>query len=194
MKYIAWRKNVRSHKIKREQLLIVLANQEDAHMWRYKMLRHCRPRLHSDGKIEDLDRWTVKRIAKVSSQRASYFVTTSARHLFRSDTSDWASNEMEMLSDIYTEGATLSYELWTQRATIRCTTLREMGRPTFDPKSPEQEPHPSVKHDESDDDHLAGRPITVIVHPLLEAYGTNEEAESEFEGYDKGRVLAPAQV
>jgi hypothetical protein len=97
-------------------------------------------------------------------------------------------------SDIYTEAATLSYELWTQRATIRCTTLREMGRPTFDPKSPEQEPHPSVKHDESDDDHLAGRPITVIVHPLLEAYGTNEEAESEFEGYDKGRVLAPAQV
>jgi hypothetical protein len=32
MKHIAWRKNVRLHEIEREQLLIVLANQEDAHM------------------------------------------------------------------------------------------------------------------------------------------------------------------
>jgi hypothetical protein len=87
------------------------------------MVRLCRPRLHSDGKMEDLDRWTVKRIANVSSQRASYFVTTSARHLFRSDTSDWASNEMEMLNDIYTEPATLSYELWTQRATTVLTSI-----------------------------------------------------------------------
>jgi hypothetical protein len=65
--------------------------------------------------------------------------------------------------------------------TMEYSTLHDMGSLTFDPKSPKQVPHNLVKHNEDNDDHLAGKPITVIAYPLLEVYRT-----SEGEDYNKG--------
>jgi hypothetical protein len=173
-------------------LLIILATQQDAHQWRSQTFRLFCPPLRSNSKdeLKALRSFTQEKIAEVSKARAIHFITTSARHLVssESDTSLF-SDKVEGLIAIYQEAATLSYELGTQKTALKCSTLSDMGGLTFDPKSPRQVPHSLVQHDEDHDDHLIGKPITVIVHPLLEVYGT-----CEGEDYEKGRVLIPAEV
>lgn len=71
---------------------------------------------------------------------------------------------------------------------MKCSTLHDLGHPTFDANSPYLIPHPLVRYDDYDD-LLKNKPITVIVHPLLQVYGTDEAKD-----YDEGRVWAPAVV
>jgi len=71
---------------------------------------------------------------------------------------------------------------------MRCLTLHEMGHPTFDIDNQCLVPHTLVRYDEHDD-KLQNTPITVIVHPLLEVYGTDKAKD-----YDKWRVWSPAEV
>ena len=66
--------------------------------------------------------------------------------------------------------------------------MKEMGRPVFDLDSEGMEPHGLVRYDEHED-NLHGKPISVVVHPLLKAFGTDEA-----KNYDKSRVWAPAVV
>ena len=66
--------------------------------------------------------------------------------------------------------------------------LDELARPTFNIDDPRLVPHTLVRYDEHGD-QLRGKPITVIVHPLLEVYGTDEA-----ENYGDARVWAPAEV
>jgi len=73
--------------MKRKHLLITLANEKDAHMWRSQMLRLLLPPLRTDSKDgeEHLHSLTKGMIAKVSEQRASDFIASSARHLIIND-------------------------------------------------------------------------------------------------------------
>lgn len=66
--------------------------------------------------------------------------------------------------------------------------LKEMGVPTFSIDNPQTVPHSLLRYDEHED-QLEGRPITVIVHPLIQVYGTDAA-----ENYDSGRVWARAEV
>ena len=172
---------------KRKRLLIILANQQDAHIWRSQMLRLLLPPLRpnsNDGEKE-LHSWTKKMIAKVSEQQASSFMGSSARFLISNDAKP---NSFKKLKAIYHEAATLSYQLWTRRTITKCYTLHEMDYPTFDIDNPHLEPHTSVRYDEHDD-LLKDKPITLIVHPLLQFYGTDEATD-----YDKGTLWVPAEV
>ena len=63
-----------------------------------------------------------------------------------------------------------------------------MDRPIFDVENPHLVPHPLV-HPENHEDQLKGRPIAVIVHPLLQVYGTDEAKD-----YGEGRLWVPAEV
>jgi hypothetical protein len=151
------------------------------------MLRLLLPPLRTDSNEGEMSlrSWTEGRIARVSGRQASDFLTSPARYLISNDAKPGYDNK---LRTIYQEAATLSYMLWTRRTTMRCVTLREMGHPTFDIDDPCLVPHTLVRHDEHDD-QLRDRPITVIVHPLVEVFGTDEAKD-----YDKGRVWAPAEV
>ena len=82
----------------------------------------------------------------------------------------------------------LSYILWTRRTAMAVYTLHDMGHPVYDPESRELIPHNLVKY-EDNEDQLKDRPISIFVHPLLRAYGTNDG-----KNYDQGRVWAPAEV
>ena len=133
---------------KGKHLLTILANQQDAHIWRSQMLRLLLPPLRpnsSDGE-KKLHSWTKEMIAKVSEQQASSFMASSARHLISNDAKP---DSVKKLKAIYQEAATLSYQLWTRRTITRCYTLHEMDHPTFDIDNPHLVPHNLVRYDEA---------------------------------------------
>ncbi len=137
-----------------------------------------------DGE-KTLKRWTEGMIARVSERQALDFIGGPARHLISNDA---ITSSAKKLKDIYQEAAATSYRLWTRRTTMKCLTLHEMGQPTFDPDSTYLVPHTLVRYDDHDD-QLRNKEITVIVHPLLKVYGTDEATD-----YGEGRVWAPAEV
>jgi hypothetical protein len=98
---------------------------------------------------------------------------------------------IEKLKVIYREAAALSYRLWTQRTTLKCITLKdlqELRKLTFDADNEYLKSHSLVRH-EDHEDQLKGKPITLIVHPLLMVFGTDEGKE-----YDSGRIWASGEV
>lgn len=71
---------------------------------------------------------------------------------------------------------------------MKCTTLKDMGNPTFDPESLHMADH-SVIHPDDHEGRLKVQYISVIVYPLLEVWGTDEARD-----YDQARVWAAAEV
>jgi hypothetical protein len=129
---------------------------------------------------------TEASIAKFCELQTSNFMNGAARYLFDFDSND--DEKKTELQAIYQQAGTLSYRLWTQRTNLRCLTLRDMGRPAFDADDEYLTPHSLVRYDDHED-QLKGKPITLIVHPLIEAFGTNEGKD-----YDNGRIWACAEV
>ncbi|PMD45821.1 hypothetical protein L207DRAFT_419762 [Hyaloscypha variabilis F] len=165
------------------------ANREEAHIWRSQTLRLLLPQLRDDATTQekDLHRWTSELISNVAKLQAAHFLEGPARHLI-GDTAKAKSSSK--LDGIYQTAANISYMLWTRRATVKCYTLTNFSpRPLpFHPDRKDFIPHSSVKFEEFED-QLKGRPITLIVHPLLQLYGTDDAKD-----YDRGSTWAPAEV
>ncbi|KAH7411294.1 hypothetical protein BKA64DRAFT_638933 [Cadophora sp. MPI-SDFR-AT-0126] len=165
------------------------SNEEEAHIWRSQTLRLLLPDIRSgcsDGE-KALHTWTKSKISAIASHRVSQFLASPARHLLVIPT-DAKTNHISKLSSIYQEAALTSYNLWTRRTAMRCTTLRDMGSPAFVVDDPRMAPHSLIHLDENEEE-LQGRKIEVLVHPLLEVLGTDEAKE-----YDEARVWIPAEV
>jgi hypothetical protein len=124
-------------------------------------------------------------ISKVANRQATHFLEGPAQHLIRDEAK---ANCGSKLQSIYHTAANISYMMWTRRTTMKCYTLKHLGRLAFDPESKDLIPHSSVKYDQFED-QLEGRPISLIVHPLLQLFGTNDAKD-----YDRGSVWAPAEV
>jgi hypothetical protein len=122
-------------------------------------------------------------IADVAGLHVSRFAASSARHLINAKTAS-----IEKLNSIYQEAASVSYMLWTRKIAMRLETLSTMGSPVFEVDDPRLKPHAMV-HPDDHKDKLKGRQVTLIVHPLLRVYGTDEG-----KNYDKARVWVPAEV
>ena len=168
-------------------MLITIADQQEAHIWRSQTLRLLLPplRIDSTDAEKSLHNRTERVIAQVSERHASQFLAGAARHLMARDpTADYS----KKAKSFYQEAGQLSYRLWTRRTSMQCVTLHDVGNPVFNIDDPSLVPHMLVRYDDHSD-QLKGRPITVFVHPLLEAYGTDEAKD-----YDKGRVWAPAEA
>lgn len=124
-------------------------------------------------------------IAQIADRQASNFLTSPARHLIDNGTKIDFTNK---LNKIYKEAAKVSYMLWTRRTNMRCITLQDLNNPAFDAESPYFNPDNLVRY-EDHEDQLKGQPISVMVHPLLLVYGTDEA-----ETYDNKRVWAKGVV
>jgi hypothetical protein len=169
----------------RDYLLNISANVKEAHIWRSQTLRLLLPPLragNTDGE-QSLHQWTEGMIAEVAELHASRFAASSARYLIDANTAS-----IEKLNSIYQEAALVSYMLWTRKTAMRLETLSTMGSPVFEVDDPRLKPHAMV-HPDDHNDKLKGRQITLIVHPLLRVYGTDEGKD-----YDKARVWVPAEV
>jgi hypothetical protein len=168
--------------------LICSANEGDAHAWRSQTLRMLLPATGanaSDGE-KYLRAKTETTIARFAEVQTLNFMNGPARYLLDFDSND--EEKQKELQAIYQQAGTLSYRLWTQRTDLRCTTLRELGRPNFDADNEYLTPHSLVRYDDHED-QLKGKPITLIVHPLIQAFGTNEGKD-----YGSGRIWACAEV
>ncbi|KAJ8069540.1 hypothetical protein OCU04_003190 [Sclerotinia nivalis] len=102
---------------------------------------------------------------KVANSYAEGFAASAARYIFKLDSSEVISK----LHKVYRQAANLSYNLWTRKI----TTLEGPNK-LFDGKDPKTILHTSVTED--NEDKLTGQAITIVVHPQVEAYGT-EQAE-----------------
>jgi len=71
---------------------------------------------------------------------------------------------------------------------MQCVTLHEFRELKFDASSPFFDPDSLVRYDDHQD-LLKGRPITVMVCPLLQGFGTDQGDD-----YDKDRVWAKGVV
>lgn len=138
----------------------------------------------SDGEKE-LNQTTDAAIARVAQQEASAFLDGPASFLVGQNPS---SDVAEKLEKIYQEAATQAYMLWTRRTELRCYTLQDVGAVHFDPKSEDFDPDNLVKY-EDHEDQLKGRPVAVMVHPLLCVAGSDEGND-----YDRERVWAKGVV
>ena len=139
----------------------------------------------SENDEKNLHDWTEAKIAQVAERQASLFLAGPAHYLIDTDSKNDFSTK---LYAIYQDAATISYLLWTRRTTMELITLKEFGHLTFDINKNFLTPHTLVHPDEHED-QLKGRPVTVIVHPLLEVCGTVEAKD-----YDQRRVWAAAEV
>ena len=171
--------------------LTALGNQQDAHIWRSQTLRLLMPPLRNDATDADADAekqlrcTTEDSIAQAAGRQASAFLASPARYLIEDNANTVLTNKF---NKIYSDAAKLSYMLWTRRTQMRCFTLHEIEHLAFDHESPDFDPDNLVRF-EDHEDHLKGKTVTVIVHPLLKVYGTDEAKD-----YDQGRVWAKGVV
>lgn len=138
----------------------------------------------SDGEIE-LNQTTEATITKVAQEEAVAFLNGPASSLVGKPPS---SDVAEKLKKIYDEAARQLYKLWTRRAELKCYTLRDMDSLGFNPESEDFDPDNLVKYDDHED-QLKGKPVSVLVHPLLCVAGTDEGND-----YDRERVWAKGVV
>jgi hypothetical protein len=128
---------------------------------------------------------TERLIARIAEQRASRFLAGPARHLINIKTK---TDSTLKLKKIFNEAASISYLLSTQRTVMRCRTLHDLAPLTFNGDCPQYTPDNLVRY-EGQEERLKGSIVTVMVHPLLEVYGTDEA-----EDYSTCRVWAPGVV
>ncbi|KAI9643142.1 hypothetical protein NHQ30_008877 [Ciborinia camelliae] len=165
-----------------------MTNQEDAHIWRSQTLRLQLPPIDNESSEDEkwLHNTTENMIAGVANQQALNFLEGPARYLMGNEA---GAECIDTLKAIYQEAATMSYMLWTRRTTLVCCTLKgQGGRPVFNPDSTDMIAQTSVAY-EQHVDQLKGKPISIMVHPLVKVFGTDDAKD-----YDKGRVWAPAEV
>ena len=145
------------------------------------------PPLRNDASDAEkqLRRMTEDSIALAADRQVLTFLASSASYLI----DDKAKTDFQnKLKKIYSDAARLSYMLWTRRTQMRCFTLREIKHLAFDAESSYFDPDSLVKYDDHEG-HLIGKTVTVIVHPLLKVYGTDEAKD-----YDQDRVWAKGVV
>ncbi|KAB8303125.1 hypothetical protein EYC80_004576 [Monilinia laxa] len=148
-------------------------------------LRLLLPLVATASEKEKLRDFTQALIVRVAYPKAARCLLGAAQYLI----SDKARANCEArLRAIYLEAATILYNLWTRRIFLKCTTLKCLKYPEFHPDDKHMIPHSSVDY-ESHEDQLVGKVISIMVHTLLEAYGSDEGKV-----YDQGRVWAPAEV
>ncbi|EDO01359.1 predicted protein [Sclerotinia sclerotiorum 1980 UF-70] len=162
------------------------SDEEDTHVWRSHTLRLFLPPMKtgtSEGGRKMHAR-TEYMIENEAYRQALNFLHGAAKHLIEDD------QLRENIFSIYREAAIISYNLWTRRTKLVCYTLHDgMGsRLLFHPNSKDMTAHSSVDYG-SHADQLKGRPISIILHPCLMVYGTDDGKD-----YHQGRVWAPAEV
>ncbi|KAA8574446.1 hypothetical protein EYC84_005911 [Monilinia fructicola] len=162
---------------KKECLIFRIANKEDAYLWRSQTLRLLLPPAATASEKER----ELRYFTETSMDRVVDLQTTSAAQYLVSDKA--RANCEAKLRAIYLEAATISYNLWT-RTFLKCTTLKDWNHPGFHPDDKHMILHSSVDY-ESHEDQLVGKAISIMVHPLLEAYGSDKGKD-----FDHGRVWA----
>lgn len=162
----------------------------EAHLWRSQMLRILNPPIQDDvhpseKRVKSL---TEAKRQKVCSRHATAFLEGPARHLLHTAQENATSDRVQRLENIFQAAGNLSCQLWTQRTYFECQGLQDLKVELFSIDSEILEMHPLVHLDEVPA-RFNERTITMVVNPLVKAWGTDEA-----EDYDRSRVWAKAVV
>lgn len=154
------------------------------------MLRILSPPIQDDAHPSEkrVKSLTEAKRQKVCSRHATAFLEGPARHLLHTVQEDATSDRVQRLENIFQAAGNLSCQLWTQRTYFECQGLQDLKDELLSIDSEILEMHPLVHLDEAPA-RLNERPITMVVNPLVKAWGTDEA-----EDYDQSRVWAKAVV
>ena len=101
---------------------------------------------------------------------------------------DIEDQDKRRLLDIVMDFGSLALQLWSQKSEVVCYGLRSFSEQPFSVGSGEMRAARAVRLEENDP-ALDGRPIPVVVQPLIVAFGTPEG-----EGYQKRKIWSKAVV
>jgi hypothetical protein len=124
-------------------------------------------------------------ISNAANLQVIHFLEGPARHLMREEAKAKFGSRIRIL---YQTAAKISFEMWMGKPTLRCHNLRLLGQRAFDPDDKDFIPNSLIRY-ENFEDQLKGKPISLILHPLLEVYGTNDAKD-----HDHGSVWVPGEV
>jgi hypothetical protein len=134
--------------------------------------------------------------SRIAPRRDSYyrqlalsFEHSSARALFRDDSSVNPYQRHEELYGLLRDAGELFLGLWTQKVWITTWSVEELKGADFRISSKYMEPHVCHGLLDGDDTRLDGRPVSAVIQPAIFAYG-NEHGRN----YDQHKVWAKAVV
>ncbi len=167
--------------------ILTAGNESGAHKWRSQALRLLLPPLHHDSTeaVVKLRSLIEAKLVQESEACANRFLSSPASLLMTSNVEPTA---VSRLNNIYQESAKLAFSIWTRKSCLRIVAKLPSGGLRFDPDDLLTMAHPLVRYDEYEDG-LRGREVQVLVHPLVQAFGTDEG-----EGFKDGRVWVKAEV
>jgi hypothetical protein len=122
-------------------------------------------------------------------QLASSFEHSSAKALFRDDSSVNPYQRQDELYVMLRDAGELFLSLWTQKVWITTWSIEELKGADFRICSKYMEPHMCHGLSDGDDTSLDGRPVFAVIQPAIFAYG-NEHGRN----YDQHKVWAKAVV
>jgi hypothetical protein len=122
-------------------------------------------------------------------QLALSFEHSSAKALFRDDSSVSPYQRLEELYGLLRDAGELFLSLWTQKVWITTRGIEELKGTDFRICSKYMEPHVCHGLLDGDDTSLDGRPVSAVIQPAIVAYG-NEHGRN----YDQHKVWAKAVV
>ena len=122
-------------------------------------------------------------------QLALSFEHSSAKALFRDDSSVSPYQRQEELYGMLRDAGELFLSLWTQKVWITTWSIEKLKGADFHISSKYMEPHVCHGLLDGDDTSLDGRPVSAVIQPAIFAYG-NEHGRN----YDQHKVWAKAVV
>ncbi|KAL4958912.1 uncharacterized protein BDV14DRAFT_206163 [Aspergillus stella-maris] len=164
------------------QRIMAKINESQAHIWRSETLRNLLQAPDHKGAS-----FLQERMDKICRSLATDFLSGPARTLMQpAKNSSETTQRQQELQALYTQASRLALSLWTQRASMRCLSIRDL--PLFSVANPITSVH-RLQHLDEDDTRFDGGRILLVVQPAILAFGT-EHAEN----YDQFKIWAPAVV
>lgn len=137
---------------------------------------------NSSEPTRNLRHKTEHSIAEAANWRSERFLASPAHHLLGGN------HNVDKLKNIFNDAAQIAFKLWTRRIAMECVTIHDFDVIEFDAESIYFEPDNVVRHSHHET-HFKGQRVTLLAHPLLKIYGTDEAKD-----YDQERVWAKGIV
>ncbi|KAI9866989.1 MAG: hypothetical protein M1813_000387 [Trichoglossum hirsutum] len=173
---------------------ICKSDKKGANIWRSQTLRLLDPQVGMTGPSQEGRKDARDRRAAAMGRFSADFIHGDARVFLDLGGAEPPSELRDQLTDIATRAAELSYRLWTQRSQLSSLGIKELpkegGAVRFSSNSDYLEHHPLHNLELHDDEScLDEKPVALVTHPAVVAYGNAEGSD-----YSTGKVWKKAVV
>ena len=161
---------------------------ERATLWRSQTLRYFMPEGQSEQALRVRER-TIGSMHRASGVAARDFLSSPAMSLVVGKDREHFDELEGRVTAVYVQAAEFAMRLWRQGVPLRITSLSDLTAIKFQVDSQEVKAHPLHKLDDPTDRSLHGRPICIMMHPLVASAETKEGAQTDNRVFIKAVVV-----